>query len=130
MMTFHRMTAYASATLLIAISLGQTMCKTPLLRIIELNCCRSYYKRYNPELINQDGYVDEELCKNASIQEELATINGVNIFLQSTIGRLFYTSHTRERQVRLIPRRVSNGFHLCSTRGEILSTIVTSGQHF
>ena len=80
-------TAWSCATLLVVISLSQTLCKTPLLRIIELNICRSYYQNHNRNLINPDGFVQEKWCKIIPVQQELATVNGFYNFFATLIGQ-------------------------------------------
>ena len=82
-------TAWSCGALLAVISLSQTLCKTPLLRIIELNICRSYYQSHNPSVIRSDGFVDEEWCKIFPVQQKLATTNGYNVFFSAILG---YTS--------------------------------------
>ena len=86
-MTFRRYTtAWGCGALLVVISLSQTLCKTPLLRIIELNICRSYYQTYRPDVIHPDGFVDEKWCKIMPVQQQLASINGYNIFFTALMG--------------------------------------------
>ena len=79
-------TAWSCGALLVVISLSQTLCKTPLLRIIELDICRSYYQIYDPSVIQDDGLVDEELCKIFPVQQKLATINGFILFFSALLG--------------------------------------------
>ena len=79
-------TAWSCGALLVVISLSQTLCKTPLLRIIELDICRSYYQIHNPSVIQDGGFVDEEWCKIFPVQQKLASINGYNVFFSALLG--------------------------------------------
>ena len=86
-MTLRRYTtAWSCGALLVVVSLSQTLCKTPLLRIIELNICRSYYQNHDPGVIDPDGFVDEKWCKVIPVQKQLANINGYNIFFTALMG--------------------------------------------
>ncbi|PSN70283.1 hypothetical protein BS50DRAFT_674706 [Corynespora cassiicola Philippines] len=85
-MTFSRYrTAWGCGALLIIMSLGQALFKTPLLRIIEFNLCRAYYLSRNPRIVGPDEDLNEEMCKVISIQKDLATVNAYNITISSLI---------------------------------------------
>ena len=88
MALFRHATVWGCSALLIVMALGQALCNAPLLRIIELNLCRSYYQSHNPRVIAPDGDMDERLCKVFSIQKDLATINAYSIVSSALVGSL------------------------------------------
>ena len=58
-------------------NLASRLIQLPLLRICELGVCRKHYAALNPSLIDQEGNVEERLCKLDSIQQEVAYLFGL-----------------------------------------------------
>ncbi|KAF2128273.1 hypothetical protein P153DRAFT_386400 [Dothidotthia symphoricarpi CBS 119687] len=88
MFRFNHSTAWGCGAVLILVSLGQAMWKAPLLRMVELNLCRSYYETQDPKVISPNGDVDERFCKVLPVQKELATIFAYNILFTALIELL------------------------------------------
>ncbi|KAL1793713.1 hypothetical protein ACET3X_008695 [Alternaria dauci] len=78
-------TALACCLLLVLESSAQSLFKAPLLRIIELNLCRSYHLQLSPGTLLSDGDLSEENCKAIAIQRDLAMINAYNVTISSLI---------------------------------------------
>ncbi|KAG9230479.1 major facilitator superfamily domain-containing protein [Amylocarpus encephaloides] len=57
-------------------------------RMEELSICRSYYFQQDPSLIDDDGNVEETLCKVDAVQAELAFISGWLGFFETIPGVL------------------------------------------
>lgn len=51
-------------------------------RLIELGVCREH----QPELVDSDGFVPEELCKSPAIQSDVAHLRGFYSALDSVVG--------------------------------------------
>lgn len=49
---------------------------TPLLRLLELNVCRNYYRHYDPGAILLDESIREDQCKVVEIQGQISDLNG------------------------------------------------------
>ncbi|RYP35968.1 hypothetical protein DL766_002238 [Monosporascus sp. MC13-8B] len=62
--------------LLLAVQLAWSLYQLPLNRVVERRLCREYYGAHDPTVIGPDGSVDEELCKNDEIQQQLAWVLG------------------------------------------------------
>ncbi|KAF8534231.1 hypothetical protein BDD12DRAFT_431897 [Trichophaea hybrida] len=78
-----------SAVLLLCISsLSRTFCDTPLLQILELNVCRTYYRANEPTVVGPDGWVPEEVCKIPQVQSRLSSLIGWNGFCVAVVGLL------------------------------------------
>lgn len=61
--------------------LGETLniafSTTPLLRLLELNVCRNYYRHHHgSSAIALDGNIPEDQCKVVEIQERISDLNG------------------------------------------------------
>ncbi|KAF2202985.1 MFS general substrate transporter [Delitschia confertaspora ATCC 74209] len=62
--------------LITIIDVGSFLADPPKTRIFEANLCLRYYSKHDPSKINNDGTVDEALCKINAVQEKLAMIIG------------------------------------------------------
>lgn len=68
--------AYASQALRPGETLTVAMSDTPLLRLLEANICRDYYRSHNPSIIAIDDSISEDRCKMAGVQKLVADVNG------------------------------------------------------
>lgn len=59
-----------------ATELASSVSKAPLIRVFESIICREYYERANPKLLFENRNIDEQQCKNAAVQQELALLRG------------------------------------------------------
>jgi hypothetical protein len=67
--------------------LARVQLEAPLLRVLELTMCRSYYALADPAKIDQaTGYVEEGLCKIAEVQRHLATFRGWYVSIDNVMG--------------------------------------------
>lgn len=72
-----RLRAWAvTLTLIFILDLSNGFSDTPWLRICESIVCRNYYKAVDPNVIRNDGSIEEKHCKINPIQEELAFVVG------------------------------------------------------
>lgn len=62
-------------------NLADIIHKSSRLYLFQQAQCLLYYKRFDPSTIQQDFRIDEALCKVTLIQSHLATINGIDSFL-------------------------------------------------
>ena len=58
-------------------NLSIRLVQVPLLRVCELGACRRYYVVHDPSVIDNNGNVEEQFCKSASVQERVALIMGL-----------------------------------------------------
>jgi len=56
--------------------------------LIEQSVCRKHFMVNDPTRINSFGLVDEESCKILDIQAQVASINGIYMFLAFLPGKL------------------------------------------
>jgi hypothetical protein len=64
-------------TLLLLVNLAASLYQLPVNRVVERRLCREYYLVHDPSVLDPDGFVREELCKNKpEVQEGLAWIQG------------------------------------------------------
>jgi hypothetical protein len=55
-------------------------------RMEELSVCRAHYLRYNPDMVTDEGDVDEALCKTTEVQANLAHLSGWLTFFETLPG--------------------------------------------
>ncbi|KAI1080321.1 major facilitator superfamily transporter [Whalleya microplaca] len=67
----------ALLALLLLVNLATSLYQLPLNRLVERRICREYYSTHDPSVIDNNGNVEEELCKIDVIQQGLAWIIGV-----------------------------------------------------
>lgn len=63
--------------------IGEYLYFAPRLRLSESVICTRYYLRHDPSLVGRDGSVPEQFCKVDSVQNELATFMGWQLFFDS-----------------------------------------------
>lgn len=63
--------------MILTVETGNAMVSGPTTRIYESIACRNYYEVHDPSQIANGGQIPEELCKNADIQSEVATVKGI-----------------------------------------------------
>lgn len=78
--------AYAAQALRLGETLIVAMSNTPLLRLLEADVCRDYYRLYSPSVIAIDDSVPEDLCKIAAVQKLVADVNGPTYVLNLIPG--------------------------------------------
>lgn len=83
-----RRTVYACLVLRVTDALGNALMSTPFLQLLELDACRKYYREHNDSIVPPDGDVSDRLCKAASVQSNIAYLNGTNSILNLLPGRL------------------------------------------
>lgn len=66
----------ALLSLLLLVNLAASLYQLPLNRVIERRLCREHYAEHNPNAINPDGSIKEELCKIDVVQQGLGWIQG------------------------------------------------------
>ena len=85
---FH-LIPWITAVINLLLNLGYRLANIPLSRLFEANLCRTYYKKYDPSLLEPDGTVNERFCKEDSIQQELAFYIGLITTLELVCGKRF-----------------------------------------
>ncbi|KAI0880476.1 major facilitator superfamily transporter [Annulohypoxylon maeteangense] len=63
--------------LILLVNLSASLYQLPLNRIIERRLCRDYYKIHDPSVIDNDGDINETLCKIDDVQKSLAWVVGI-----------------------------------------------------
>ncbi|KAI1207843.1 major facilitator superfamily transporter [Annulohypoxylon truncatum] len=63
--------------LILLVNLSASLYQLPLNRIIERRLCRDYYNLHDPSVIDNDGNIDEKLCKIDDVQKSLAWVVGI-----------------------------------------------------
>lgn len=74
------------AVLLFLSELAELLLVAPRIRLLEASICRLHYAEHDPSLLNQDGSVDEALCKITPVQTRLAYIRGWQVFWEAIPG--------------------------------------------
>lgn len=74
--TFNRNHVIMCAMIFFFAELFELELFAPATAILERSICYKYYKQIDPTKIGLDGWVDATLCKELTVQEELATIKG------------------------------------------------------
>jgi hypothetical protein len=69
-------TAYVCLMLRLGETLNIAFSTTPLLRLLESNVCRNYYRHHDSSAIALDGNVPEDQCKVVEIQGRISDLNG------------------------------------------------------
>ncbi|KAI0377186.1 major facilitator superfamily transporter [Hypomontagnella monticulosa] len=72
-----RLAIVALLTLLLLVNLATSLYQLPLNRVIERRLCREYYATHDPSVIDDDGNIEEVLCKMSPIPQRLAWIVGI-----------------------------------------------------
>ncbi|KAF9875269.1 major facilitator superfamily transporter [Colletotrichum karsti] len=72
----HKAGVGALLALVLLVNLAASLYQLPLNRVVERRLCREYYLSTDPSVIDQDGNVDEGLCKIDGVQQRLAWIQG------------------------------------------------------
>ncbi|KAI1760544.1 major facilitator superfamily transporter [Hypoxylon sp. FL1150] len=67
----------ALLALLLLVNLAASLYQLPLNRVIERRFCREYYNENDPSVIDNDGNIDEKLCKIDAVQQRLAWLMGI-----------------------------------------------------
>lgn len=75
--TPKRLAIVALLVLLLLVNLATSLYQLPLNRVIERRLCREYYSTHDPSVIDDDGNIEETLCKMNSIPKSLAWIVGI-----------------------------------------------------
>ena len=71
--TWHRRVSITMLLVLIlVISMGLKFFNLPMQRIIEIDYCKSYYRRNHPHMIPPHGDIPESLCQIDEVQDKLA----------------------------------------------------------
>ncbi|KAI1771518.1 major facilitator superfamily transporter [Hypoxylon cercidicola] len=70
-------TILALLVLLLLVNLAASLYQLPLNRIIERRFCREYYSTHDPSVIDDDGNIDEKICKIDAVQRRLARLMGI-----------------------------------------------------
>jgi hypothetical protein len=66
-------------------------------RVIESIYCRRYYEKANPELVGDDGWVDEKYCKGSLVQGQVAQLKAWAVALDGVASKFAVLTHyTRE----------------------------------
>lgn len=68
--------AYAAQGLRFGETLILSLSNTPMLRLLEADVCRNYYRLHDPSVIGVDDSIPEALCKIAGVQQLVADVNG------------------------------------------------------
>jgi len=55
--------------------------------LIEQAVCRKHFMEFDPSVLSRNGLVDEESCKLPDIQANVASINGIYMFLAFLPGK-------------------------------------------
>jgi hypothetical protein len=55
--------------------------------LIEQAVCRKHFLNFDPARLSSHGLVDEESCKIPNIQAQIASINGIYMFLSFLPGK-------------------------------------------
>jgi hypothetical protein len=74
-------TVYLCGLFLLAVDVPAFVGEIAKIRMYELSLCRRFYQIQDPSKIDLGGNVPEMLCKGKQIQAELATLRGVQNFL-------------------------------------------------
>jgi hypothetical protein len=75
-------------SILITLFAFSTVClNSTYVYLIEQAVCRKHFMVYGPARISRGGLVDENSCKIAYVQAQVASINGVYTFLAFLPGR-------------------------------------------
>lgn len=80
-------TAYTALVLRFAETLIVAISNTPMLRLLEADVCRNYYRVYDPSVIAIDDSIPESLCKIAGVQQLVADVNGPTYVFNLIPGR-------------------------------------------
>ncbi|KAI0165328.1 major facilitator superfamily transporter [Hypoxylon sp. FL1284] len=67
----------ALLALLLLVNLAASLYQLPLNRVIERRFCREYYSAHDPSVIDENGTIDEKLCKIDAVQQRLAWLMGI-----------------------------------------------------
>jgi hypothetical protein len=78
---------YIIFILIILTDLSEYIIRAPLQRVIESVLCKYYFQEHDPSMIGPDGEVPEPSCKIASVQQDLAKLNGWLNFIDGIPGR-------------------------------------------
>lgn len=82
----HRKTVALLLVLLSLQTLGLKIMYLPLNRVIQLRYCQDYYRIHDPSVIQPDGDISEDLCRQDSVQQNLAWLFGMIETLHLVIG--------------------------------------------
>jgi hypothetical protein len=74
-------TVYLCGLFLLAADIPGYVGEVAKIRMYELSLCRRFYQIHDPSKIDRGGNVPEMLCKGDKIQAKLATLRGVQSFL-------------------------------------------------
>ena len=89
---FPSIQAYATflcALLVFTIFMAIFLIIAPQVRLVESMICFDYYREHDPGIIDKHGRnIPEKLCKVDSVQEELAFLNGFQLFFANIPGAL------------------------------------------
>ncbi|KZL65984.1 major facilitator superfamily transporter [Colletotrichum tofieldiae] len=72
----HKAGIGALLALVLLVNLAASLYQLPLSRVIERRLCREHYVVADPSVIDEDGNVEERLCKIDGVQKGLAWIQG------------------------------------------------------
>ncbi|KAK2734064.1 hypothetical protein FQN55_002932 [Onygenales sp. PD_40] len=75
-------------TIILAVETGFAMLSAPTTRIFESITCLRYYEQHDQSKIGAGGHIPEELCKNESIQGEVAIVKGYGELFDALFGVL------------------------------------------
>ena len=64
---------YATVT---ALAVSMILQDAPAVRLVEIFYCRRFYEEHNPDLMGDNGVVDEEYCKIDVVQSQVAFLKG------------------------------------------------------
>lgn len=76
----------STTVFLILFTLADLLKYVAVVRLLELGVCREYQLNHHPDLVDDNGYVPEKLCKLAEIQQRLAHLRGYYSALDSVVG--------------------------------------------
>lgn len=81
-------TLASTTTFLILFTLADLLKYVAVVRLLELGVCREYLLKHEPGLVDDNGFVPENLCKLSEIQQSLAHLRGYYSALDSVVGLL------------------------------------------
>ncbi|PYI15328.1 putative MFS transporter [Aspergillus violaceofuscus CBS 115571] len=71
--------------ILLCFQVGGQMIGGPMVRVIEMIACDSYWRRHDPARLPASGHLPEHLCKIAAVQTEVATVKGYSDLLEGLL---------------------------------------------
>jgi hypothetical protein len=82
-------TVYLCGIFLLAVDIPGYVGEIAKIRMYELSICRRFYQINDPSKIDGGGNIPEMLCKGKQVQSELATLRGVQSFLDELMSIVF-----------------------------------------